>query len=59
MIPSYTACFPFNFGISKGSFMGMGGHVGLCAMGSFVNLVKSFRFNEGKKGDWEFDAIVM
>ena len=31
--------------------MGMGGHVGLCAMGSFINLVKSGRFNEAKKGD--------
>ena len=37
----------------------MGGHVGLCAMGSFVILVKSGRFNEAKKGDWEVDAIAM
>ena len=36
----------------------MGGHVGLCAMGSFVSLVKLGRFNEAKKGDWEVDAIA-
>ena len=36
----------------------MGGHVGLCAMGSFVNLVKSGIFNEAKKGDREVDAIA-
>ena len=36
----------------------MGGHVGLCAMGSFVSLVKSGRFNEAKKGDCEVEAIT-
>ena len=30
---------------------------GLCAMGSFVSLVKMGRFNEAKKGEWEVDAI--
>ena len=37
----------------------MGGHVGLCEMGSFVSLVKSSILNEAKKGDLEFDAIAM
>ena len=36
----------------------MGGHVGLCAMGSFVSLVKSGRFKESKKGDCEVEAIA-
>ena len=36
----------------------MGGHVGLCEMGSFVNLVKSSKFNEAKKGDCELVAIA-
>ena len=31
----------------------MGGQLGSCAMGSFVSLVKSGRFNTSKKGDWE------
>ena len=44
-LPRSSACLPLNFVISKGSFVGMGGHVGLCAMGSFVNLVKSGKFN--------------
>ena len=34
----------------------MGVHEGSCAMGSFISLVKSGRFNEAKKGDWEVDA---
>ena len=42
----------------EGSFMGMGGHMGLCAMGLFVNLVKSGRFNEARKGDCEFISIA-
>ena len=37
----------------------MGGHEGSCVMGSFVSLVKSGRFNEAKKGDWEVDSIAM
>ena len=53
-----SACFPSNYGMSKASFVGMGIHVGLWAMGSFVNLVKSGKFNEAKKGDWEFVAIA-
>ena len=36
----------------------MGGHEGSCAMGSFVSLVKSGRFNAAKKGDWEVDAMA-
>ena len=36
----------------------MEGHVGLCELGSFVILVKSGRFNEAKKADWEVDAIA-
>ena len=44
-------------GKSEGSFVGMGVHVGLCAMGSFVNLVRSSRFNEARKGVYEFVAI--
>jgi len=28
-------------------------------MGSFISLAKSGRFNEAKKGDWEFDAIAI
>lgn len=31
----------------------MGGHVGLCAMGSFIILIKSGRFNKARKGGWE------
>ena len=45
--------------MSEGSFVGMGGQLGLCAMGSLVSLVKSSRFNTAKKGDWEVDAIAM
>ena len=36
----------------------MGGDVGLCAMGSFFNLVKSSIFNETRKGDCEFVVIA-
>ena len=36
----------------------MRGHMGLCEMGSFVNLVKSGRFNEARKGDCEVVAIA-
>ena len=36
----------------------MRGHIGLCAMGSFINLVKSGRFNEARKGDYEVVAIA-
>ena len=43
--------------MSKGSFVGMGGQLGSCAMGSLVSLVKSGRFNAAKKGDWEVDAM--
>ena len=39
--------------------MGMGGHVGLCVMGSFISLVKSGRFNEAKKGDCEVEVIAL
>lgn len=53
------ACLPSNFGISKRSFVGMGGQLGSCTMGSFISLAKSGRFNEAKKGDWEFDAIAI
>ena len=44
--------------MSEGSFVVMGGHMGLCAMGSFVNLLKSGRFNEARKGDCEVVSIV-
>ena len=57
-LPGSSACLPSNFGMSEGSFVGMGGHEGSCAMGSFVSLVKSGRFNVAKKGDWEVDAMV-
>ena len=30
-----------NFGMSDGNFTGMGGHEGLCRMGSLINLDKS------------------
>ena len=36
----------------------MGGHVGLCAKGSFISLIKSGRFNEAKKGDCKVVAIA-
>ena len=36
----------------------MRGHVGSCAMGSFVSLVKSGRIYEAKKGYWEVDTIA-
>ena len=32
--------------------------MGLCAMGSFVNLVKYGRFNEARKGDCKVVAIA-
>ena len=33
--------------------------MGLCGMGSFVNLVKSGRFNEARKGDCEVVVITV
>lgn len=36
----------------------MGVNMGLCEMGSFINLVKSGRFNEARKGDCEVEAIA-
>ena len=45
--------------MSEGSFVGMGGQLGSCAMGSLVSLVKSGRFNATKKGDWEVEAMAM
>ena len=44
--------------MSKGSFVGMGGQLGSCVMGSFVSLVKLGRSNVAKKGDWEVDAMA-
>lgn len=36
----------------------MGGHVGLCAIVSFVNLVRSSKFNDAKNGNYVFGAIA-
>ena len=54
---SWVFRLPSNFGMSEGSFVGMGGQLGSCAMESLVSLVKSDRFNSTKKGDWEVDAM--
>ena len=40
--------FPSNLGMSEGSFMGIGGHYGRWVTGSFVNFVRSGRFNVAK-----------
>jgi hypothetical protein len=40
--------FPSNFGISKGSLVGILGHVGSCKMGSFMSLVKSGILRDAK-----------
>ena len=38
-----SPALPSNLGMSEGSLVGMGGHAGLCRMGSLVNLARSGR----------------
>ena len=44
--------FPSNLGMSKGSLVGIAGHVGLCNIGSLVSLVRSRILREDKYGIW-------
>jgi hypothetical protein len=44
--------FPSNLGMSKGSLVGMVGHVGSCNIGSLVSLVRSGMLREAKYGIW-------
>ena len=41
---------PSNFGMSEGSLVGTGGHLGLYRIGLFVNFKKSSKFNVARKG---------
>ena len=43
--------FPLNFRISNGNLTGMGGHEGLCWMGSLINLDKSRKSKVARKGN--------
>ena len=45
--------FLSNFGMSEGSFVGMGGHVGLFLIGSLVNLARSGKFRLAMYGKLE------
>jgi hypothetical protein len=42
--------FPSNFGMSKGSLVGIAGHVGSCNIGSLVSLLRSGMLREAKYG---------
>jgi hypothetical protein len=42
--------FPSNFGMSKGSLVGIVGHVGSCNIGSLVSLVRFGMLREDKYG---------
>ena len=44
-----SPCFPSNFGISNDKFTGMGGHEGLCQIGSLINLDKSGKSKFARK----------
>ena len=59
MVSGVFCLLPFEFWYDyEGSFMGMGGQVGLCAMGSFINFDRSGKFNYTKKGNCVLSAIV-
>jgi hypothetical protein len=45
-----SPAFPSNFGMSKGSLVGIAGHVGSCNIGSLVSLVRSGMLREEKYG---------
>ena len=53
-----SAWFPLNFGMSEGSFVGMGGQFGFCAMGSFIIFDRSGKFKDAKKGNGVLSAIL-
>ena len=44
--------FPSNLGISKGSLVGIAGHVGSCNIGSFVSFLRYGMLREAKYGIW-------
>ena len=44
--------FSSNLGMSKGSLVGIAGHVGLCNIGSLVSLVRSGILREAKYDIW-------
>jgi hypothetical protein len=44
--------FPSNLGMSKGSLVGIVGHVGLCNIGSLVSLVRYGMLREANYGIW-------
>ena len=46
-----SPCFSLNFKMSDGNFTGMGGHKGLCRMGSLINLDKSGESKVARKGN--------
>ena len=46
-----SPCFPSNFGMFDGNFTGMGGHEGLCRMGSLINLDKYGKSKVAMKGN--------
>jgi hypothetical protein len=45
-----SPAFPSNFGMSKGSLVGMASHVGSCNIGSLVSLLRSDMLREAKYG---------
>ena len=47
-----SLAFPSNLGMSKGSLVGIVGHVGSCNIGSFVILLGSSMLREAKYGIW-------
>jgi hypothetical protein len=51
-LAGYSLAFPSNLGMSKGSLVGIVGHVGSCNIGSFVSLLKSGMLREAKYGMW-------
>ena len=56
--PACSPCFPSNFGIFEGSFLGIDGQFWSCSIGSFVSLLKSGIFYEAKKNIRAFPTIV-
>ena len=48
--PGSSLLFPSNFGMSEGSLVGTGGQARLYLIGSFVNLVRSGKFNVARNG---------
>jgi hypothetical protein len=45
-----SPAFPSSFGMSKGSLVGIAGHVGSCNIGSLVSLLRSDILREAKYG---------